>query len=365
MNRFRHLCSLLAGLVLALPVAAKSPYDTAALTAEVQGIVAAHALPGVSLRVNRRGTVQYQQSFGGYTPATQAPIASASKWLSALVLARLVEKGDMDWNDSVGKYMPDAPLATRGITLRQLFSHTSGMAPTENACIGNPFASLDACARQILAQPLPWAPGSTFAYGGNSMHVAGRLAEIATGKSWDQVFIDELVQPLGLAGTDFASSSQLPYYVRLPNPRIAGGARSTIIDYGIVVDMVLAGGLHRGQRFLRRETLDYMALDHAAGTAMGYTPFPESHGYGIGQWREAVDAQGVAYRVSSPGAFGTTPWVDRRAGLAGVFLVRGQWSQLREDIFDLQALCQAVFQTRHAPPAPYQPAPQGMAAPVR
>lgn len=337
---------------MALACLAKPLYDTAPITSEMQRTVSLYSLEGASLRVNRRGVVQYREVFGAYSTTTQAPIASASKWLSALVLARLVEKGDMDWEDPVGAYFPDAPPATRGITLRQLFSHTSGMSPTENACIGNPFGSFDACARLILAQPLVWTPGSTFAYGGNSMHVAGRMAEIATGKSWDQNFIDELVTPLGLAGTDFASNSQLPYYVRLPNPRIAGGARSTLLDYGVVVDMVLAGGLHQGRRYLARQTLDYMALDHSAGTVIGYTPYPESYGYGIGQWREAVDAQGVAYRLSSPGAFGTTPWVDHRAGLAGVFFVRGQWSQLRNAIFRLQAVCQSVFDTRRATPAP-------------
>ncbi len=346
---------LTLALGIALACHAKPLYDTAPVTSEMQRVVSLYSLSGASLRVNRRGVLQYREAFGEFTPTTQVPIASASKWLSALVLARLVEQGTLGWDDGVGLYLPDAPVATRGITLRQLFSHTSGMSPTEHEYISSPFISLDSCARQILAQPLAWSPGSTFGYGGNSMQVAGRMAEIATGKSWDQIFIDELVTPLGLTGTDFASASQLPYYVRLPNPRIAGGARSTLVDYGVVVDMVLASGRHQGQLYLTPETLDYMALDHSAGTVIGYTPYPESHGYGIGQWREAVDARGVAYRVSSPGAFGTTPWVDHRLGLAGVFLARDQWSRLRKAIFKLQSVCQSVFDTRRSTPMPPVP----------
>jgi len=342
-------------LGLTLAGHAKPLYNTAPITSEMQGIVSLYSLTGASLRLSKKGVPQYREMLGNFTPATQVPIASASKWLSALAIARLVEKGTMDWQDSVGDYLPDVPVATQVITLRQLFSHTSGMSPTGHACLSSPLITVDSCVRQILAQPLVWSPGSTFAYGGNSMQVAGRMAEIAAGKSWDQIFIDELVTPLGLAGTDFATNSTQPFHVRIPNPRIAGGARSTLVDYGVVVDMVLAGGMHQGQRYLMAATLDYMALDHSAGTVIGYTPYPESYGYGIGQWREAVDAQGVAYRMSSPGAFGTTPWVDRRTGVAGVFFVRDQWSRLRRAIFTLQSVCHAALDTRRfilPPPAP-------------
>jgi CubicO group peptidase (beta-lactamase class C family) len=184
------------------------------------------------------------------------------------------------------------------------------------------------------------------------------MAELATGKSWDQIFLDEVVLPLGLVATDFAAGSMQAGYVRVSNPRIASGARSTLDDYGRVVDMVLARGRHAGQTYLTPATLDYMALDHSAGLVIGFSPYPESHGYGIGQWRESVDAYGNATRLSSPGAFGTTPWVDLGSGVAGVFLVLDQWSRLRAELFDLVDLVNAVVvPARRLPPQPL-PRPQ-------
>jgi hypothetical protein len=44
--------------------------------------------------------------------------------------------------------------------------------------------------------------------------------------------------------------------------------------------------------------------------------------YGIGIWCERIDADGRCPVVSSAGAFGVYPWVDRDAGLAGVFFTR-------------------------------------------
>jgi CubicO group peptidase (beta-lactamase class C family) len=331
--------------------------DVAPITQDMQEIVSLYGLGGASLQLMRNGSTVYNEYQGSFSANTRVPIASASKWLSALALARLVEKGQMSWEDTIGQYIVDAPSDKKNIRLRQLFSHTSGMNPTENACMSNPAFTLATCVTQILAMPLNYAPGTTFAYGGNSMQVAGRLAEIATGKNWDQIFIDEMAIPLGLTSTDYATNSSTPGYVRNSNPRVPGGVRSTARDYGVVLVMLQNEGLHQGARFLSSATLDYMATDQAAGLAIGYTPYPESFGYGLGQWRETVDFNGIAVRVSSPGAFGATPWLDKRNRIAGIFFVKDQWSRLRGDIFDLQDLVNTVYSTKYRIPPPQQPKP--------
>ena len=93
--------------------------------------------------------------------------------------------------------------------------------------MSNPLYTLATCADRILTQPMIGEPGKVFSYGGNSMQVAGRMAELATGEAWDDLFIAEMVTPLGLNATDFATSSTAPGYVRTDNPRMAGGVRST------------------------------------------------------------------------------------------------------------------------------------------
>ena len=54
------------------------------------------------------------------------------------------------------------------------------------------------------------------------------MAELATGKAWDDVFIAEMVTPFGLSATDYAMYSTASGYVRNTNPRIAGGVRAAL-----------------------------------------------------------------------------------------------------------------------------------------
>ena len=323
-------------------------YDFSPVTAEMQTFVTANNLDGASLRINKHGSVVYRRAFGGYTLGTRIRIASASKWLSALTLARLVDKGQMRWTDTVGQYFPTIEAAKRPITLAQLFSHTSALPGGDDSCMSNPFYTLASCANRILQEPLIGEPGKVFAYGGNSMQVAGRMAELATGKAWDDIFLDEMVTPLGLSATDFATASTTPGYVRNTNPRIAGGVRSTLEDYGKVVDMVLTYGCLDngttqlclpGRRFLNRTTIELMANDRTVGTVdISRPPTSTGFGYGIGQWIDPASP----LIVSSPGAFGFTPWVDRVNQVAGVFLVDDINTRVVEDINDIRAMVNAV-----------------------
>lgn len=169
-----------------------------------------------------------------------------------------------------------------------------------------------------------------------------------------------MVAPLGLQNTDYAAGIAQPGYVRINNPRVDGGVRSTVDDYCIVLAMIQNEGMHAGLRFLNKATLDYMATDQTAGLEVASTPFAESFGYGLGQWREAVDFNGVAVRISSSGAFAATPWVDKRNRIAGFFFVKDSYPRLREEIFDLQDLVSVVFSTKYKIPPPQKPKPSSI-----
>ena len=370
---FRSLCSALATAVALFAVGtctadAAVRYDFRPVTTEMQSLVDTYTLDGASLRANKAGSVVYRRAFGGYTLDTRIPIASASKWLSAITIARLVEKGQMRWSDTVGQYFPTVEPAKRAITLEQLFSHTSGLPGGDDFCMSNPLYTLTTCAERILQQPLIGEPGKVFSYGGNSMQVAGRMAEIATGKSWDDVFIAEMVTPFGLTGTDYATSSTAAGYVRNTNPRIAGGVRSTLDDYGKVVDMVLGWGCFDyrtdgtclpSRRFLTRLTIEYMARDRTVGTVdVSRPPTSTGYGYGLGQW---IDPSSPLV-VSSPGAFGFTPWVDHNTQVSGVLLVQDVNTRLFEDINDIRNMVNVVTSPAAAlyvaDPLPAQPTAQ-------
>lgn len=362
--------SLLVGACLAFGVGAsvlaRPAYDLAPVTAATRQLVDDFGLDGASVRLAKVEREVFRLHLDDHDDSTRLALASASKWLSALALARLVEAGVLRWDSRVGEYFPDAPSATRDITLSQLFSHTSGIGIGEAPCLSNRGTTLRECASQILAQPLSWPPGTNFAYGGNSMQVAGAMAELASGKAWDALFIAEVVQPLGLAGTDWSAGALRAGYVPNPNPRIGGGARSTLDDYGAVLDMVLAGGTHQGLAYLSLQTIATMARDRTVGLVIASSPV-EGYGYGLGQWVEQKDVFGATLRVSSPGAFGFTPWVDWVTGSNGIVMVQGSGWLMRDDLTDIELLSLRLLDdvqhlqreegTRTRPDAPPEPEP--------
>ena len=287
-------------------------------------------LPGASLIVIQDGRTIYRRDFGSYVGiAPQAPVASASKWLSALVIQRLVEQGRMHWDDTVADYFGTGysnPDPVKGaITLGQLMSHTSGIGVVDNACLAYAHRNmaLDDCAKSILGAPLAWTPGTIFAYGPNSMQVAGAMAQRATGQSWAKLVASELTTPLRMTRTNYGIN---PNGRPFANPIVSGGARSTLRDYANVVQMIVQGGVFDGAAYLSPESIAEMQLDQTHGLPkdVDSDPYPDAFGYGYGEWRHAVDCNGAATRISSTGAFGTSPWVDYDHGIAAVFLAYKQ-----------------------------------------
>jgi CubicO group peptidase (beta-lactamase class C family) len=142
--------------------------------------------------------------------------------------------------------------------------------------------------------------------------------------------------PLGMTDTDFATVSLKPPYVAVPNPSIAGGVRSTLLDYANVVQMVAQQGQWNGTQYLAATDIAEMQKDQTHAAPIIYTPDPfVYYGYGYGEWRDAVDAQGNAVQVSSTGKFATSPWVDNQTGTAAVFLVYSNYLTLVNDVHDL------------------------------
>ncbi|MCE3002224.1 MAG: beta-lactamase family protein [Xanthomonadaceae bacterium] len=325
--RVKPFTSILLGAALLAPwsCVAATPQRGTPDFSEVEALmaltVAAVPLSGATLLLATDEAEVLALHYGTHTPNTRLSIASASKWLSAATVASLVDSGELGWDTTLGSVMPDAPVDKRSITLRQLFSHTSGIPARDLGCLRDQSVSLAQCAAQILAAPLIAAPGTCFSYGGNAMQVAGRMAELASGMSWDALFRTRIAQPLGLMDTDYAVGRTDPGYVDVPNPHIGGGARSSARDMIRIARLYLQDGRHAGVQVLQPATVAFMRADQTQGVPYINNPDPRSYGHGIGTWRNRVDGQGAAFEVSSAGAGGTWPWLDTSARVAGVFFV--------------------------------------------
>ena len=109
--------------------------------------------------------------------------------MSAAGILALTDDGTLSLDDSAGKYLDYFRKGDkRAITLRHLLSHRSGL-PDYSPCMFQPEMPRDECARQIAEKSkLRHAPGAAFAYGGAGFTVAGRMAEVAAGQRWVEIF---------------------------------------------------------------------------------------------------------------------------------------------------------------------------------
>lgn len=347
MTRLVRASALLVCLA-AVPVRAQTDAqpDFTAVTALLHDSLP--PLGGGEFLLLQRGHVLYRESFGAWDSTAAVPIASASKWLSGTLLMSLVADGTLSLNDTVGQWLPDALPDKRGITLRQLFSHTSGLPGLEaDGCLSEPTTTLGACTRLILDGPLRNPPGNAFRYGGLSMQVAGRIAEVAAGQPFNTLFAARVAAPLGLTQTDFGPGD---------NPHVGGGATSTAAEYARILQMLLDGG----GEVLPPDAVEAMLADQTRGATIVYTPYQAlavlvgdpslaEIRYGIGVWREVVDSEtGAGVEWASQGALGFSPWIDRARGVVAVLAVEDQLRDIYPTYRQLKTLVRDALDTATA-----------------
>jgi CubicO group peptidase (beta-lactamase class C family) len=298
---------------------------------------------GVCLVLSNGDNVIYNKSYNlpgkNVSDSRLMPIASASKWTSGLVIMGLVQDGKLSLDDNCGKFFPNLSAEKASITIRQLFTFTSGFAgnlsgPT--ACVEDLQykGSLAECVNDVLAEDLATSPGQFLNYGSNSMHIAGRMAEMASGlpypsgECWDSLYAHYVKKPLGMTRTGF----DVPPIYFTENPRIDGGVYSTALEYVTVPMMLVQDGMFKGNQVLSKENVEIMCSDQTRDATILFSPFMQfltidnelaKTRYGIGCWLEKKDPVTNQYiEVASQGAFGFSPFYLKRFNVAGVLAVK-------------------------------------------
>ena len=315
-----HLSLVRAGATLGLfanLVLAQTCHDFGGVRSIAEDLLQQFPNAGNScVRIEQRGLALYEEAFGSFTVQEVVPIASATKTLSAAVLLSLADSGLLSLDDRVGQYLPEWNTGLKAlITLRMCFTHTSGL-PADDPAVGSNTLTLRQAAMQLAGAQLQSVPGTTFVYGGVSMHVAGAVCEVVSGQSWNQLFTQRIAVPLQLMNTDYGA------FGTASNPRIAGGARSDLRDFARFVDMLRNDGVWNGTTVLSAQSVAAMLSDQTSGLVIGSTPHPDSAPYGVGIWIERQDSQGNTLLAEAAGAFGFIGWVDRAHDASGVFLTQ-------------------------------------------
>jgi CubicO group peptidase (beta-lactamase class C family) len=177
------------GQTLSFPAQTNCVYDWSGVHYQFTNTLGTAGIANGSLLVLKNGQALYEEYAGSFTANTLRPIASGSKWLSAVVIMSLVDDGVLSLDDPVSKYFPAYYTGIKGtITIREMFSHTSGLPGTEtDPVLSDDTITLQQAAQYIATNTLIAPPDTVFCYGGLSMQLAGACAEVASGQN--------LVQP--------------------------------------------------------------------------------------------------------------------------------------------------------------------------
>ena len=172
--------------------------------------------PAVQIAVSHHGRVIYSEAFGmsdretatAATPRSVMQIASLTKQFTAAAILRLAERGALSIDDRIEKFVPEFDPRGATITLRQLLSHTSGVAGGPP----NPYAQVTRAQTIafINAQPLLFTPGSKWSYSNAGYKLLGYTIESITGKSFAEYVHTEFALPLGLIDTGVCGTFNLP-----------------------------------------------------------------------------------------------------------------------------------------------------------
>lgn len=218
-------------------------------------VMAAWDQPGMAIAVVKDDKVVFAKGYGVLNkdqpqqkvdPDTVFVIASNSKAFLAASLAILVDRGQINWEDKVTKYLPDLklydPWVTGELTIRDLLVHRNGLDTFSGDLL---WYETTYSADQILERIKHLKPVRSFRSGygyQNVMFVAGgQVVEKVSGKPWTEFVKAEILDPLGMDRTS-TSIKDLPGNAAFPHNESGGKLR--VLHRGNVDGATAAAGMN-------------------------------------------------------------------------------------------------------------------------
>jgi CubicO group peptidase (beta-lactamase class C family) len=328
-------------------------------------------IPGGALLVIHQDEVIFKEAFGIYDSETGrsftldelCTIASVSKSISSTLMVILEERGFFSLDDPVEKWIPafqnikirEGAKPDQPPLLRQTLFHRSGLPGNADLEEGDPLirGSLSEVADSLATYGLLAEPGTRYAYSEAGYKTAGRVAEVASGKSFEVLLKENLLDPLGMTHTTFhpviEDINKWPRaYQReegelrpLPADLIenflnagidpGGSLFSTLDDMGRFLLFQLNRGKVNGKQLVSREALDQMLT-----SPEGQSGPP----YGLGL---ALGSRGPG-QARHLGGSGTFIWFDFEKDMAGFLLKQTRWRGNRPFQQKFMQIIQTTFE---------------------
>jgi len=183
----------------------------------VQYYVASNNFTGAIL-VARDRTILLDKAYGDAnlewnipnTPTTKFQLASITKEFTAASILLLAERGKLNVNDPVKKYLSDAPPSWDKVTIFSLLTHTFGMP---NKFDGITSWSQTVPPDKLIAafrdKPLDFESGTSGKYSNAGYYLLGYLIEKISGQSYGDFVEENIFKPLGMNDSGYDSKSKI------------------------------------------------------------------------------------------------------------------------------------------------------------
>ena len=216
---------------------------------------------------------------------TKFRLGSVTKQFTAVAIMLLNERGLVDLDAPVKTYLPDAPDAWDGVTVRHLLTHTAGVPNftdfDDYGASKTLPATMDSLIGRFRDRPLDFQPGEGWSYSNSGYILLTAIVEKASGKSYAEFVAETLFQPLGMADSGYDShAAVLPRRASGYAPTARGIVNADYIDMSIPQG---AGALYSTTRDLLKweQGLFGGRLLTPASLALLTTPVRNQYAFGL------------------------------------------------------------------------------------
>ena len=271
-------------------------------------------IPGMSVAILRGDSVVMARGFGYANvelrvPATDSTVyqsGSVGKQFTSAAIMLLAERKKLSLDDPITRWLPEGRRAWRGITIRHLLSHTSGIANYTGGAVDlhREFSEKDLM-KLALASPLDFAPGTHWSYSNTGFVLLGVIIHRVTGQFYGDFLRDNVFLPLGMRTTRIISEADI-----VPNRasgyRLAGDTLRNQDWVSPSLNTTADGSLYLTVRDLAAWAinLNHPRIPSAASLDASWTPIALSGGgtypYGFG-W--ALSPQRGVRKISHTGSW--------------------------------------------------------------
>ncbi len=322
--------------------------------------IRARRYPGAVVLVGRHGQIAYFRAFGDRRVIpTREPmardtlfdIASLTKAIAtAPAIMQLSETGKLSLTARLGDLIPACALADRrGITVRQLLAHDSGLRAIFSSALQRRISGYDDAVGLACVESMAFLPGVRFRYSDLNYILLGDIVRRASGEAFDVYVHRHILEPLGMHATFFnppaamaahtaagdvrGGNAQDGIAVRMGGVSGHSGLYSTAADLARFSAMLLNDGEWNGTRIVSRESVRLMTTAVARHGR-------DTRGLGFDLATGFSGSRGDLYPCDSfghTGYSGVSIWLDRRTDSFVIILTNRLHPDGRGDVRELRA----------------------------